>query len=113
MNRAASIVKPASTDGQSFTIVEQDLVNGIDGSSSIQHTVYTYSLNSDGNVGLNKEFILEGVNLSDLFVLPGFAYAYLDGEEVRTVYFSDHRGETVPVNYLIPIDFGGPVSAIA
>ena len=106
-------MKPASIDGQSFTIVEQDLVNGIDGTSSLRDTVYTYSLDSKGNVGLTKEFILEGVVLYDLYVLPGWAYAYLDGEEVRTVYFADHRGEAVPDNYLIPIDFGGPVSAIA
>lgn len=64
-------------------------------------------------IELKKEFMLVDVVLSDLFVFPNFAYAYLNGEEVRTVYFADHRGEQVPVNYLIKIDFGDTVSSFA
>ena len=70
-------------------------------------------MNSRGKIELRKEFILVDVVLNDLLVFPGFAYAYLNGEEVRTVYFGDHIGEIVPINYLIKIDFGDPVSGFA
>ncbi len=90
-----------------MTIVEVDAEN-----VALLH-VYTYRLKTDGELELSKDFSLENFPLGNLFVFKDWAYVQdVNAKEVKTVFFAGHRGDIVPENYLIPIDFKLKVDSI-